>query len=271
MNYVFCVTAAEAEVAWWQSALASFNCDHVLFPNLTQIIPFLFSLKWFLFAGIISKWPAVLCHLVWRTRVSRRSEFSKSALEMTDHFPGHCAVTHLNVPCVKKQGNGIILTFPPKDDEKMVASDHYFDRSSISPLKSLWLKSKSCCNVHYWLRIMSCDDGRAFSFSGFPEEIKCLYYSLSASRPWQIRDGLHRTCMSNTRKHWRKFVKYSGSLSPLTDDPWHKQELREPTCPLRRCACFGKKRTSRPITEACECVLCGLSGPNVVCDREHLT
>lgn len=32
-----------------------------------------------------------------------------------------------------------------------------------------------------------------------------------------------------------------------------------------------KKRTSRPITEACECVLCGLSGPNVVCDREHLT
>lgn len=143
--------------------------------------------------------------------------------------------------CVKKQGNGIILTFPPKDDEKMVASDHYFDRSSISPLKSLWLKSKSCCNVHYWLRIMSCDDGRAFSFSGFPEEIKCLYYSLSASRPWQIRDGLHRTCMSNIRKHWRKFVKYSGSLSPLTDDPWHKQELREPTCPLRRCACFGKK------------------------------
>lgn len=268
MNYVFCVTATEAEVAWWQSALASFNCDHVLFPNLTQINPFLFSLKWFLFAGIISKWPVVLCHLVWRTRVSRRSEFSKSALEMTDHFPGHCAVTHLNVPCVKKQGNGIILAFPPKDDEKMVASDHYFDRSSISPLKSLWLKSKSCCNVHYWLRIMSCDDGRAFSFSGFPEEIKCLYYSLSASRPWQIRDGLHRTCMSNIRKHWRNILGHWVHWPMIrgTNRSCVNRHVRYAAVRVSE-----KKRTSRPITEACECVLCGLSGPNVVCDREHLT
>lgn len=40
--------------------------------------------------------------------------------------------------------------------------------SLLIHLESLCFKSKSCCNAHYCLRIMSCDDGRAFSFSGFP-------------------------------------------------------------------------------------------------------
>lgn len=89
--------------------------------------------------------------------------------------------------------------------------------------------------------------------SVFQDSQRSPNVSIIPSAHWQIRDAVHRTCMSNIRKHCWKFATDSGSLNPLSDDLWHKAGRHTTTCPPWRCAQYVAKEDESPNYR---CIVC---------------